>query len=204
MIAKPSILAHQLERVSPPPRRQDAQMQWQHVPGPGPPATGRVSFATAFNGFDHRIDPGVPNEIGEQNDPGESFSSGGNYSPVDCSASPPAEFDGLQDRRASLVHIAKRSWIDEVDDDLHPMIPLEEDALAAWIMGGKFRHRPGFWYARTREPHGLRCLIFLRNTSNESSSQSCLLPSVCLNILPRKRCSYNCWNVATGRRLSIH
>ncbi|CAI5717700.1 unnamed protein product [Peronospora effusa] len=121
---------------------QGAQVQWKQVPGPGPAAAGRVSFATSVNGLgnridpDERIDPGVPNGPGGKNDPGEPTSLGNRKGSVDHSASTPAEVGGSQDRRALLVRTASRPWIDKVDDDLRPMIPLEEEALAAWLMGG--------------------------------------------------------------------
>ncbi|CAI5717458.1 unnamed protein product [Peronospora effusa] len=121
---------------------QDAQVQWERVPGPVPRAAGRVSFATAVTGFGHRIDPheciapGVPNGLGTRGDPGELTILSDRINPVDRSATTPAEVVGSQDRRTLLVRTASRPWIDKINDDLRPMIPLKEEALAAWLMRG--------------------------------------------------------------------
>ena len=123
-------------------------MQGQHVHGPGPSVAGRLSFASVVTGLDRRIDPGVPqglgvpNEPGERHDGAESNRLGDGTDPVDYSASPTTEAKGPQDRSSVLVRIASRPWFDKADDDLRPMIPLEEEALAAWVMGGIVRPSP--------------------------------------------------------------
>uniref|UniRef100_M4BZW3 Uncharacterized protein n=1 Tax=Hyaloperonospora arabidopsidis (strain Emoy2) TaxID=559515 RepID=M4BZW3_HYAAE len=51
-----------------------------------------------------------------------------------------------------LVLTATKAWKEKPDDDLRPMIRLEEDALAAWIIRGIVLPVP-----RTRGRRGLRC-----------------------------------------------
>ena len=43
---------------------------------------------------------------------------------------------GVEDRSAVLVRIASRPWIDKADDVLRLIFLLEEEAFAAWMMGG--------------------------------------------------------------------
>ena len=81
-----------------------------------------------MNGFDHHIDLGVSNR------PDEPSSS--TTKTASSTAAPSAKIGGPQDRRAVLAHIASRPWIDKADDDLRTMIPLEKEALAAWMMSG--------------------------------------------------------------------
>uniref|UniRef100_A0AAV1TRX4 Uncharacterized protein n=1 Tax=Peronospora matthiolae TaxID=2874970 RepID=A0AAV1TRX4_9STRA len=57
--------------------------------------------------------------------------------------------DGSQrssaDHTRVLVRAATRVWTDRSDDDLRSMIPLEEEALAAWMMGAiMLQSPPGF------------------------------------------------------------
>ena len=170
-------------------------MQGQHVHGPGPSMAGQISFASKVTGLDRRIDPGVPQRLGVPNGPGErndaaepnSLGDGNDF--VDYSASPTVEVGGGGARPTCCAGAHSfETIIDKADDDLRPMIPLEEEeALAAWMMRtSSFRRRPGFCSVRTREPRGLQCLIFLKTTSKARSLLSCLLPSVCLRILPEK------------------
>ena len=46
--------------------------------------------------------------------------------------------DDPQDRRAVLLRASTRAWVAKPDDDLRPMILLEEEALAAWMMKASF------------------------------------------------------------------
>ena len=39
-----------------------------------------------------------------------------------------------QDRRTVLIRTATKLWMDKADDDLHPIILLEEETLVAWMM----------------------------------------------------------------------
>uniref|UniRef100_M4C5M1 Uncharacterized protein n=1 Tax=Hyaloperonospora arabidopsidis (strain Emoy2) TaxID=559515 RepID=M4C5M1_HYAAE len=51
----------------------------------------------------------------------------------------------LQDCREVLICTATRTWVKKANDDLRPMIPLEKEALAAWMMGGiMLQSPPGF------------------------------------------------------------
>ena len=88
-----------------------------------------------------------------------------------------------------LVRIASRPWSDKEDDNLSPMIPLEEEALAAWMLGGIVLPSPPEVLICTH-PRSTRVAML-------DCFEECLegkviavvpLPSVCLNILPRKRC----------------
>ena len=81
------------------------------------------SFTTAVNGFDHHIDLGVSKILGEPSSLTTKTAS--------STAAPSAKIGGPQDRRAVLVHIASRPWIDKADDDLRPMISLDKEAPAA-------------------------------------------------------------------------
>ncbi|CAI5746289.1 unnamed protein product [Peronospora destructor] len=114
-------------------------------------AAGRVSFAAAVkdfgyptgpdepNGPNECIDPGVPNGPGEPNGLGER------NGPGDRNPSADAGVEAIPDRSVVLVRTATRAWNEKPDDDLRPMIPLEEEALAAWMMGGiVLQSPPGF------------------------------------------------------------
>ena len=62
--------------------------------------------------------------------------------------------------------MASRPWIDKADDDLCPMIPLEDRALSTWNKSGiVLLSPPEFCSKRTREPRGNGMLDFLKNTS---------------------------------------
>ena len=54
-----------------PPSSPDANVQGQHVHGPGPSVAGRLSFASVVTGLDRRIDPGVAQGLGVANGTGE-------------------------------------------------------------------------------------------------------------------------------------
>ena len=46
--------------------------------------------------------------------------------------------------------------VEKADDDLRPIIPLKDKALAAYVLGASYLGLlPGFWYARTRGLRGL-------------------------------------------------
>ena len=59
-------------------------------------------------------------------------------------------------RNRLLVRVVTLVWNERADNNLRPMILLEEESLAAWMMGGivLLLHQ-GFMCAPTRGPHVL-------------------------------------------------
>ncbi|CAI5745587.1 unnamed protein product [Peronospora destructor] len=152
----------------PSPGKQGVHVQWEHVPGP-PVERGRVAgdggamplrsgdvgevrsghgtgrtvqdapLTRRLVGFRERDGPGERNGPGDLNDPGEHNDPGSRNASADAGA------DATHDRSVVLVRTAIGQWIAKADDDLRPMIPLEEEALAAWMMGGiVLTSPPGF------------------------------------------------------------
>ena len=75
----------------------------------------------------------------------------GGAGPCDRSGSGAVGSGLLQDRRAVLICTAIRTWVEKAGDDLRPMIPLEEEAHAAWMMGALYSSLcVDFWSARPR------------------------------------------------------
>ncbi|CAI5723651.1 unnamed protein product [Peronospora destructor] len=120
-------------------------------------AADRVSFAAAVKGFGYRtgpdepngfngcLDPGVPNGPGDRTGPNEPNGPGERNGPGDRNASADVGVEANTDRSAILVRTAIRAWNEKPDDDLRPMYPLEEEALATWMMGGiVLQSPPGF------------------------------------------------------------
>ena len=62
------------------------------------------------------------------------------------------------DHSEVLVRTTTRAWIEKVDDDLRPMIPLEEEALAAWMIGGIVLSTPPGFLVCTH-PRGTRVVM---------------------------------------------
>ncbi|CAI5747084.1 unnamed protein product [Peronospora destructor] len=125
-------------------------------------AADRVSFAAAVKDFDYRTGPAEPNGFNEcldpgvPNGPGDRTGPNDPNGPGDRNASADAGVDANTDRSAILVCTAIRAWNEKPDDDLQPMIPLEEEALAAWMLGGiVLQSPPGFLVCSTRELRGL-------------------------------------------------
>ena len=122
----------------------DGKVQGQHVHGTGPSVVVRLSFASAVTGLDRRIALVSLKDLLYLTNPANEMMLP-ILTPVDYTASLTTEAGGPHNRNGVLVRIDSRPWIDKRDDNLRPMIPLKEEALAARMMSGiALPSPPGF------------------------------------------------------------
>ena len=105
------------------------------------------------------------------------------------------------DHNRVLVRAATRVWTDRSDDDLRSMIPLEEEALAAWMMGAiMLQSPPGFLVCTHPRATRVAMLDFFKSTWKGRSLRLSLRTCACLSTSLNKLGYSSSWNAVRGRR----